>query len=485
MSVSEPVPAALRHVVVLAENPMVEVHLVDHSLRRIAQAWGRLEADVPPGLYLAKFKAGASAYQEPLLVEPGPDPLVHHGQRLALSSSIPVYGLPTSHEYQTGPAQALSRKIHEDLGGDAEIFLFARDWENQQYPWYDAGRGLVLRRPTGEVLLDLAAHGARDDGEAWAGANIRLPAGGYVLRSEFPAAGIVEMPIVASPGFQTQVFLTLAEFTLQGERTLRLPDFSAASVRMAPLGDGFHGDPDNPLAKLTAIALAALAAGRKPTQAEDLGHMLRDKFEDPMLGILGAHLLLLDEKRDDALLQEVANNLTGLVGDHPDVLALRKPLGGSHLRFDFPPMLLSSWRIASSSNAIPSGTFAALVSPAAAGQGPWLTWRVDLLPRGATYDAGGARALGRDPSEALDAVRASMRFEPGGLDRIFPELTPAARHVVSTMARPATVEQILDADDAAEPVAPPGDALELARQAGLPISLAANALDEIAEKLGV
>jgi hypothetical protein len=76
--------------------------------------------------------------------------------------------------------------------------------------------------------------------------------------------------------------------------------------------------------------------------------LLREKFENPMLGIYAAHLLLLEGSVDGELFQEVVRNLRALLGrQHPDVeaLALRAPGEATPLPFENPPMLSRSWSL--------------------------------------------------------------------------------------------------------------------------------------------
>jgi hypothetical protein len=84
-------------------------------------------------------------------------------------------------------------------------------------------------------------------------------------------------------------------------------------------------------------------AGR-PLLPDELRMLLRDKFDDPMLGIYGAHLLLLEKSLDTDLFNTVVANLRALLFEHPDVqaLALRseKP---PQAPFNSPPMLSRSW----------------------------------------------------------------------------------------------------------------------------------------------
>src|SRR5690242_15174292 len=55
-----------------------------------------------------------------------------------------------------------------------------------------------------------------------------------------------------------------------------------------------------------------------------MDELLMGKFENPMKGLVAAHLLLLDAQPRLDLVAHVVGNTGGLVGaDHPDVLALR------------------------------------------------------------------------------------------------------------------------------------------------------------------
>jgi hypothetical protein len=101
-----------------------------------------------------------------------------------------------------------------------------------------------------------------------------------------------------------------------------------------------------------------------------------------MLGIFGAHLLLLKEKPDLEQFRSVINNLRMLVGqDHPDVEALALSLGPdatTHI-FKFPPMLRKSWRMVVETSIkrpklVPFGSFASQIANQIWGEEPWCLW---------------------------------------------------------------------------------------------------------------
>lgn len=129
--------------------------------------------------------------------------------------------------------------------------------------------------------------------------------------------------MVVSEGWQTQVFLFRRTFG-KGEESRR-PDLSEASVLMGRTGSGFYPDRDDE--RWTELARLALAGNRKAMPSrDDLREMLVHKFEDPMLGIYAAHLLLREPEIRVDLLEIVLGNLFSMLGEHPDVQALRLKL---------------------------------------------------------------------------------------------------------------------------------------------------------------
>jgi hypothetical protein len=204
--------------------------------------------------------------------------------------------------------------------------------------------------------------------DAWAACHVRLAPGPYALEcqtSQGPLAGTV----VASPGWQTQIFLVRSQPT--GD-----PDAGGAAAATIGLEMGTvlmgRGSFRSASADLRLIELARIAlADERPILGESLRDLLLQKFTNPMQGILGAHLMLLARDRaaaparrpdparrpaapdpeqpfDPRLFDEVVANLRSLVGPaHPDVEALSLQCTSPALRytgvFTVPPMLRRSW----------------------------------------------------------------------------------------------------------------------------------------------
>jgi hypothetical protein len=106
---------------------------------------------------------------------------------------------------------------------------------------------------------------------------------------------------------------------------------------------------------LTTLETARVAlADERLILDKQLEALLLAKFNNPIAGIIGAHLLLIEKERDPTrdikVLNEVVTNMRGLVGnEHPDVEALSLRCPDESLRsvkpIKSPPMFQRSWAL--------------------------------------------------------------------------------------------------------------------------------------------
>jgi len=119
--------------------------------------------------------------------------------------------------------------------------------------------------------------------------------------------------------------------------------------------------PQRPDLRVLEVARHALARGHNLIGDRAMAELLNGKFENPMMGILSANLLLLDKNPNLGLAETVVTNTATLIGaDYPDLLALSWKLSNSkygrtnegqagldvaHLfeRLKHPPLLQISW----------------------------------------------------------------------------------------------------------------------------------------------
>jgi hypothetical protein len=146
---------------------------------------------------------------------------------------------------------------------------------------------------------------------------------------------------------------------------------------------------------------------------DDLRALLDAKFKDPMLGIYGAHLLLLERDLDFSLFEQVVLTLRSMLGvRHPDVeaLALGADIAQASQPFQQPPMLRRSWELlVNASVAQPSLVAEPLASREPGrllSEGPWHIWQSS-----SQEDAAGEESA--DEGLAMSDVEAALAEEIG------------------------------------------------------------------------
>ncbi len=387
---------------ILATDEGTEIFLVDASFQRLASAVGELRAEVEPGIYKARFRSGDTMADQlvevPPELPPGQSEILVRGEPLRFASALPLPDTRTSHEYHQAAWNHAWDPPDLFQGSGSLLFVLARDARKRpgerssHVPW----QGLTLCDLDGRVLLDFAEAPRRDADLAYASANIQLDPGTYVLRVDTELNGILEMPVITRPDWQTQVALSSRSISRRApafregpgvgrSRSVRRADLAGATVLMGR--PGYRSDPSGQQDRLTELARLGLIQGRATLRAEDLRTMLWAKFENPMLGIYGAHLMLQGNERDMGLLHEVVGNLESMLGDHPDVAALRLALARrdglaapSGPRFATPPMLVRGWQLVVDASLdqpdlVPAESFAARVATNLLSSNPWLIWR--------------------------------------------------------------------------------------------------------------
>ena len=377
-----------------AADPETEIIVFDGRFQVVARGVGRLTERLEEGLYKVKLRNGLDIFEENIVLQ-GDQDVSKDYPPLGFKSSAPLANTTRTREYHIAAAEKHSRNAHVTLGQGSSIFVFARDWTGPGTTVPSgmnpaAGLSLVTLEDgnlIGQPLVDFAQASVTDyQNDAWAACNVRVIPGRYRLRLTLPGGGIVEQTIVASPGWQTQIFLLQRNYYLDGSsesNSARVPagrcaDLSGASILMAR-GEGFsYQDEGARRAELARLSLL----GRRRTVPDEVRSMLGGKYENPMLGIFGGHLLLMESTVDTNFLQIVVSNLRALLGPHPDVeaLAIATEIPGFPGFFDLPPMLRQSFSLIvrgtlKKADLIPNGSFTEKIAEEVIRDDPWLIWR--------------------------------------------------------------------------------------------------------------
>jgi hypothetical protein len=374
-------------ITIRAGDPGTEIFLMDSDLQRIAQAVGVLNTEQPAGIYQVKLRAGTSIQED--LVKVGKTPFEKSYPPLAISSPVPLQDTYQTHEFHVDNAEAHSTVQHVDKGSGSFIYIFARDWtsktpgegKNVGSETYDhPARGLKLIDKDGVELVDFEKQSAAElKCEPWAACNVKINPGSYILRLHAPDGSVWERTLVASPNWQTQCFLLQRYF---GES--KGPDIAGATVVTRKQELGFScADKDLRLIELARLALI----NERPIMSAEVEDLLTRKFENPLLGIFGAHLLIeLEQSRgrpyEPGLLEHVIKKLRDLLQHpHPDVeaLAWKAGLRDADYKFEMPPMIRRSWTLMTHASAdkgdvIPPDSLNTHIYDRILVAEPWLVW---------------------------------------------------------------------------------------------------------------
>ncbi len=297
----------------------------------------QLTLDLPAGLYTIRSSWGGG-FEEKVVRHSGPT------QQKALLpsqfSAAPLAGAATSHEYYTRPTEQLSRKeTAPPIGSGAALFLFIRASNKDVYKGQNLAEDLSVINETGGVVCDFSPGQIKritddrtDDGAktGWLAYSVQASSGFYFL--QFGGNPPRQVPIQLYPNWQTQIFLTH-----HGR-----PLFEGMRIFMARVEQGFHLQgfrPKDEIADAVDKGLIGLQNNLDLLPRQQMRFLLDGKFENPMLGLIGAHLLLRRQEFDGAFLNFVFNNLDALLPNSPDVQALRVMAASrSNIRASIPPM---------------------------------------------------------------------------------------------------------------------------------------------------
>jgi hypothetical protein len=338
---------------------------------------GALHLDLPAGLYAVQVERAGIRTEEVHRHSGATRLIVDEPKRF---SAVPTTDAATSHEYYEAPAThwsntATAPPLQAAPAPMGSLFIFLRAPSAEAATQPPSVTGLRLLDYTGAdlTLLD-AATTMRDPDAGWLAFHAVAPAGEYVLRYESPdeaAWPSREMAIGVFHGWQTQIFMTQTTSPL----------FGSASVLM---GHGFR--PDDRIAQAVDSALTGLQNGTDLMLPDERRMLLYAKFDNPMLGLVGAHALFREPTLQQRTIETIIGNLRGLLGrDAPDVRALElmaaRRFGGpvDAQPFERPPLLRAGLEAvleaaAENRTLVPSGGLLAEIAVHRFLDSPWSTW---------------------------------------------------------------------------------------------------------------
>lgn len=328
--------------------PSAEVFIIDGRLeiavdvttRKPLRGFGTLDAQLEPGAYLVKVKAGDRVAEKLISLSDKDQHVQFWPQQIPVLSATPLGESADAIEacWQAIERVAARVKPRRDA---AQIALFIRASQSDALPrglWLIDRDGSLREKALGPTEA-LVADGADWVAEAYREEIVHaiswsVAPGPYRLGMSFESVEGVERTVVATEGRATQIFMQTAPGAgFDEDRTTVL-----VGTKL-----GYDMVRDREL-RLAETARAQLMTGRVLKESDLVGALLGGKFEEPMLGLYAAHLLLASEGPDSSLLRTVLGQLDRLIPQVPDVALLRSIVDRTVLDGSwFPPMLRASW----------------------------------------------------------------------------------------------------------------------------------------------
>lgn len=337
--------------------------------------YGQVESSLPAGLYTVRVERGGEMKEESIRHTGPTDVSIHEPKRY---SALPSFDTVTTHEYYEVPSRQWSMQDTSTAIGKVgskpeRLFIFIRAISKERYKQQDLGNGLSLWNLARRELLDFnQSVTKRDEEYGWLAFSAPAERGGYILK--YSGDPPREMPVYVYKDWDTQIFVTY-----HGR-----PLLESASILMPHKGVGFC--PDDRIAQAVDAALSGLQNRLNLMPMSGMKKLIYEKFDNPMLGILGAHLLLQQKDVNPNTISFVLGNLNNLLTDSPDVQALRvinakrfnkriptKP-------FERPPMLrIGLEAVIDASidveNLVPENSLIDWISSYTYADSPWTSWK--------------------------------------------------------------------------------------------------------------
>src|SRR6266487_3180377 len=285
-----------------------DLRILDSQMSEIASGTRRLVVDVSPGIYRAEARVPGAIDERLVSVPEGRD--VHVTDfKLSLDSPAPVPEARTYHQDHGRWAVSTSHAIHVRVPGQSpgRLFLTVRtDGSPRNSP-----PGILVMTRDREVLASLNQDGLTEHDAGFCAITLELPAGTYVLAQEESGLGLRGQAVFVEHGWQTQIFAPW---------DARDVGLSRALVSMVPEDQGFRSSASR--YEYVEAALDGLASGRVVLTPDEENELLNAKFENPMLGMIGAYAYILRGQIDYGRLAIISRNLLRLLPNSPDARLL-------------------------------------------------------------------------------------------------------------------------------------------------------------------
>ena len=367
-----------------------EIFVIDQRLSLVDRDTGRLSMSLPFGLFKVKTRIGRGFSQHIILLDREPMPIKLADVTRLPSSVVPLPGTSSSVARHTVAwQQELNASGLQATGGgdDAVLMLMVRAWSapNSSLAHTEPWKDVVIVDVNGDTVFDGACDTRlhRGDADPYAVGSRKLAPGNYFLRQKLGDGSLLEQSLLVCKGWRLEVYLL--------RRGVPGKDILSArprvSLMMHRMDQGAALDETED--RMAESLRLALADERRILNADLEQLLAKENLADPIFGLTGAHLLLLEHERDRyrdvSKLDAIVRNLQQPLGaTHPDWVALALQCSKVNVPrgvvLDGPPMFARSWpllvRAAHEGRIeIPAAMWSRMQAPASLP--PFMAWSID------------------------------------------------------------------------------------------------------------
>ena len=317
---------------VTSPEPGLLLSVIDGRGRLLEQSdEGSFEIDLPRGLYTVRSDRAGHVEER----------IVRHVADQSISAAVPprfspalIPGAQTSHEYYTDSCWDMSQRetvpaVTWNGEANARLMIFVRAVGVDSYRDQRLMDGLTLRTFDDRVVARFSRDETEHSADGWEAFSARLSSGSLLLASEEDPARQLPLPLFDT--LQTQVFVMFRE-------RLLLEDLRVMTLPMEDIETRSGRDPHEtggPFAQTTEhmdLGLLALQNDVTSVASSLVTAYLNSKFDNPVLGLLGAYLMLLRRRErrvrklnvgEASTVRLVIHNLDILLPNSADVVALK------------------------------------------------------------------------------------------------------------------------------------------------------------------
>ncbi|MES9904117.1 MAG: hypothetical protein ABW168_15765 [Sedimenticola sp.] len=354
-------------------TPSGESHIqvFDAWDKMVLSGEGSVAGDMPRGIYTARISRAGHQDETSIKLREAKSVQLQEPLR---SSAIPSFDTVAAHEYYSYTSAHWSvNNTRAPIGDNPQgrLFIFIRSRERSSYQGQSLTEHLSLSSAAGELVTDFSQEETESNKDGWLAFSAPATPGLYLLT--YGGHDPRELPLYVFQNLSTQFFVMFHERLL----------FDTASLLLDNVSKPFN--PDDKETQAFDTALKGLQIGRNLLPQGMMQILLHGKFDHPMLGLIGAHILLLGKKIDPNLIDIVIDNLDYLLPDSPDISAL-KILAAQRLNttppqlvIEQPPMLRAGLEAvlafaAKNSDAVPEGSLLDTVATNQHVDLPWSSW---------------------------------------------------------------------------------------------------------------